>query len=70
MIATIIMMIILLKLTGWFLRVCGRLAGCILRFLGFLFLGGLAVTAFSLAVVAFPIILVIGIITILFYAFV
>ena len=57
----IFMMVVIFKLTGFVLRIAGRLLGGILGIIGYLILGGLAITALGLAVFALPVILLIGV---------
>ena len=63
--ALIIIMIGLFKLTGLFFRAVGTLLGWIFGGIGWLFLAGLAVTVFGLALIAVPVVLVIGLVALI-----
>lgn len=58
------LLVVAFKLVGLLLRICGKLLGGIFSLLGYAFIGFLAVGLFKIALVAIPIILVIGIATI------
>ena len=57
----ILFVILCFKITGVIFKVIGALFGWIFGIIGWLVLAGLAVTVFSLAVIAVPIILIVGI---------
>ena len=57
----ILFVILCFKITGLIFKVIGSLFGWIFGIIGWLVLAGLAVTVFSLAVIAVPIILIVGI---------
>ncbi len=61
----ILMIVILFKLTVFMFHIVGKILGGILGIIGWLILGGLAVTAFGLALIAFPIILIFGMMAII-----
>ena len=63
--ALIFIMIGLFKLTGLFFRAVGTLLGWIFGGICWLFLAGLAVTAFGLALIAVPVVLVIGLVALI-----
>ncbi len=63
--ALIFIMIGLFKLTGLFFRAVGTLLGWIFGGIGWLFLTGLAVTVFGLALIAVPVVLVIGLVALI-----
>ena len=56
----ILIMIGLFKLTGLFFRAVGTLLGWILGGIGWLILAGLAVTVLGLALIAVPVVLIVG----------
>ena len=56
----ILIMIGLFKLTGLFFRAAGTLLGWILGGIGWLILAGLAVTVLGLALIAVPVVLIVG----------
>lgn len=56
-------MICLLRLTGYMFHIAGRLLGWAMGFVGWIILAGLAVTVFSFALYALPIILLVGVIS-------
>lgn len=55
----------LFKLTGFIFHIAGRLLGGILGIIGWLILGGIAVSILGLAIYALPVILIIGIIALI-----
>lgn len=61
----ILMIVMLFKMTVFMFRIMGKIIGGMIGIIGWLILGGLAVTAFGLALIAFPIILFIGIMAII-----
>ena len=63
--ALIFIMIGLFKLTGLFFRAVGTLLGWIFGGIGWLFFAGLAVTVFGLALIAVPVVLVIGLVALI-----
>jgi hypothetical protein len=63
--ALIFIMIGLFKLTGLFFRAVGTLLGWIFGCIGWLFLAGLAATVFGLALIAVPVVLVIGLVALI-----
>ncbi|MCC6094182.1 MAG: hypothetical protein LIV24_04035 [Eubacterium sp.] len=65
LIIVILMVIALFKLTGFVFHIIGKLLGGIFGILGWLILGGLAVTVFGLAFFVLPIILIIGCIAVI-----
>ncbi len=65
----ILMIAALFKITIFMFHIAGKILGAILGIAGWLILGGLAVTAFGLALIALPVILIIGIIAIMAAAF-
>jgi hypothetical protein len=56
----ILFVVAFFKITGLMFRVIGKVLGCLFGIFGWLFLAGLAVTVFGLAVFAIPVILIIG----------
>ncbi|MCR5502989.1 MAG: hypothetical protein K6F53_08265 [Lachnospiraceae bacterium] len=64
MIVMLIAMVALFKVTGFCLKICGKLMGAVFSFAGYLLLATLGVTIFGLALAVIPIILVVGILTI------
>lgn len=60
--------VILFKLTGILFRIIGRVLGGILGVVGWLFLGGLAVTVFGFALFVLPIVLIVGVIALIMAA--
>ena len=54
----IIFMVLLFKLTGFLFKVAGKLIGAVFSFVGWLILGALAISAFGLAIVIIPVILI------------
>lgn len=61
----IIMVIGLFKLTAFVFRVAGKLLGGILGIIGWLVMAGLAAAVFSTALFVIPIILIIGIVSLI-----
>ncbi len=59
------MMVILFKITLFMFRIVGKILGGILGVIGWLILGGLAITVFGLALFALPIILIVGIVALI-----
>ena len=55
---------LMFKVTGFFFRVCGKLLGFVFSGIGYLFLGGLAVGVFGIALFIIPVIFIVGIISI------
>lgn len=62
MIIVIALMAVLFKVTGFIFHIAGKLLGGILGIIGWLILGGIAVTIFGLALFVVPIILIVGIV--------
>ena len=62
MIIVIALMVVLFKVTGFIFHIAGKLLGGILGIIGWLILGGIAVTIFGLALFVVPIILIVGIV--------
>lgn len=62
MLIVIILMVALFKVTGFIFHIEGKLLGGILGIIGWLILGGIAVTIFGLALFVVPIILIVGIV--------
>ncbi len=56
----ILFIIILFKVTSVIFHVIGTLLGGIISIIGWLFIAGLAVTLFGFALIAIPVILVVG----------
>jgi hypothetical protein len=65
LIFVILIMVGLFKLTGLMFRIAGHLIGAILGIFGWLILAGLAVTLFGLALYALPVILGIGVVSLI-----
>lgn len=61
----ILIIVGLFKLTGAIFHVAGKILGGVLGLIGWLILGGLAVTLFGLALYVLPIILIIGVIALI-----
>ena len=57
--------LLMFKLTGFLLRVCGRVLGVIFSLAGYLLLGLLLMPLFSAALFVIPALLVIGAVTVL-----
>lgn len=57
--------LLMFKLTGFLLRVCGRVLGVIFSLVGYLLLGLLLMPLFSAALFVIPTLLVIGAVTVL-----
>ncbi|MCQ2400943.1 MAG: hypothetical protein MJ059_03345 [Lachnospiraceae bacterium] len=64
-IITVLLFAGIFKLTGWLLRIVGKIFGAVLGVIGYTILGFLAIGAFGLAIIALPIILVAGIAAVL-----
>ncbi len=58
----IVLMVALFKVTVFIFRAAGKLLGGILGIIGWLILGGIAVTIFGFALIVLPIILIVGIV--------
>ena len=58
----VLMLFVLFKITGFFFHVAGAVLGCIFGIIGYVLLGALYVTAFGMAIVFLPVILLIGIV--------
>lgn len=65
---TIAMIVVSLKFVGFLLKVCGKLLGGIFGIIGYLLIGVFAVSVLGLAVMAIPIILIVGIIIVVGFA--
>ncbi len=65
LIFVILIIVGLFKLTGLMFRIVGHLIGAILSIFGWLILAGLAVTLFGLAMYALPVILGIGVVSLI-----
>ena len=52
---TILFVVVFFKLTGLFLRVCGKLLGIVLSLFGYVLIGMLAIAALGVAMNAIPI---------------
>lgn len=65
LIVVILLIVGLFKVTGFVLHIAGKVLGGILGIIGWLILGGIAVSLLGLAIYALPIILVIGIIALI-----
>lgn len=61
----ILMMVLMFKITVFTFKVVGKVMGWMLGIVGWLILAVLAVTAFGLTIIALPIILVVGLFSIL-----
>lgn len=66
LILTILFIVFLFKITGLVFHVIGTVLGWIFGILGWLFLAGLAVSLFSLSLIAVPVILVVGVAALIF----
>lgn len=62
---TIAMIVFAFKVCGWCLGLCGKLLGGIFSLVGYLIIGVIAVTVFGFAIVAIPIIFIIGLVTVI-----
>lgn len=61
----ILVMVVLFKVTGFMFHIAGKLFGGILGIIGWLILGGLAISVFGLALFVLPIILIVGIVALI-----
>ena len=61
----VLVMVVLFKVTGFMFRIAGKLLGGILGIIGWLILGGLAISVFGLALFVLPIILIVGIVALI-----
>lgn len=61
----ILFVVVFFKITGFIFHAIGKLLGLVFGIFGWLFLAGLAVTVFGLAIVAVPIIWVIGVVSLI-----
>ena len=57
-----LLIVILVMVTGFLFHIAGKLLGGIFGIIGWLILGGLAISVFGLALFVFPIILIVGIV--------
>lgn len=64
MIITIIALVLMFKLTGFALKICGKLIGACLSIIGFAIIGGLAVTVLGVTVIALPVIFIVALVSI------
>lgn len=62
---TVVSVLLMFKLTGFLLRVCGLVLGVIFSLVGYLLLGLLLMPLFSAALFVIPTLLVIGAVTVL-----
>lgn len=62
---TLLLMVIFFKVTGFCLRIFGKLLGCIFGLFGYVLIGVLAITGLGLAVAFFPVIILVGIMAII-----
>ena len=60
---TILMLVVLFKITGFLLRMVGRLFGSIFGIILFCIFGGFIVKVIGLALIAIPIVIIIGIVS-------
>ncbi len=58
---TVITLVLLFKLTGVLLKLCGKILGGMFSLLGYILLAAVAVTGFGLAIVFVPVIIVVGV---------
>ena len=61
----ILLVVAFFKITGFILHILGKVLGGILGIIGWLFLAGLAVTVFGLALFVIPLILIVGLISLI-----
>ena len=64
-IVTILLLVLFFKITGFVLKICGAILGAVLSLIGYLILGSLLVTGFGLALIFIPIIMVVGVFSII-----
>lgn len=65
MIVVILLMVLMFKITVFTFKVVGKVMGWMLGIVGWLIISVLAVTAFGLTIIALPIILVVGLFSII-----
>lgn len=58
----ILLLVAMFKLTGFFLKICGKLIGAIFSLIGYVIIA--AIAGVGIAIIAIPIILVIGVCTV------
>lgn len=61
----IVLMVLMFKITGFIFGVLGKLLGWVIGILGWLILAVFAVTAFGLTIVVLPIVLAVGLFSII-----
>ncbi len=61
MLFVIVLMVLMFKITVFTFKVVGKVMGWVLGIVGWLILAVLAVTAFGLTIIALPIILIVGV---------
>lgn len=54
----IILLVAMFKLTGFFLKICGKLVGAIFSVIGYMIIA--AIAGVGIAVIAIPVVLIIG----------
>ena len=59
--ALILMLFVLFKITGFFFHIAGKVLGCVFGIIGYVLIGVLYVAAFGMAIAFLPVILLIGI---------
>lgn len=62
---TILMVCLLFKVCGWMLKLCGKILGAALSLVGYLIVGVIAFAGFGLAIIVIPIVLIVGIATVI-----
>lgn len=65
---TIGLIILAFKVCGFFLKIFGKILGGIFSIIGYLLIGILAVSVFGIAVAVLPVILVVGVATVIGWA--
>lgn len=62
---TILMVCLLFKICGWMLKLCGKILGAAFSLIGYLIVGVIAFAGFGLAIIVIPIVLIVGIATVI-----
>lgn len=62
---TILMICVLFKVCGWILKLCGKILGAAFSLVGYLIVGIIAVAGFGVAIIIIPIVLIVGIATVI-----
>ncbi len=66
-ILSIVLLMAVLKITGWLLGICGKVIGIVFSIVGYLLIAVFAVVGLGLAIAIVPVIFIVGLISIGFF---